>query len=138
MSWSLHPQLAADTRHVASLELCDLLLMDDRQYPWLILVPRVPDAVEWFDLSADDAHRLLDEAALAGRLLRSLYAPRKLNVAALGNVVSQLHVHVVARFESDPAWPRPVWGAAPPQRHDEDELRSRRAALREALLALQR
>lgn len=111
MSWSLHPRLAADTHPVASLELSELLLMDDARYPWLILVPRREGAVEWIDLDRDDQHRLLDEVGQAGRILRAAHAPKKLNVAALGNVVAQLHVHVVARFERDAAWPAPVWGS---------------------------
>lgn len=135
MSWSLHAQLAADTHHVASLPVSDLLLMDDAQYPWLILVPRVPGAIEWIDLPPGDAHALLEEVTLAGRLLRALHAPDKLNVAALGNVVAQLHVHVVARFANDPAWPRPVWGAVPARRHDGDALHARLVALRAALAA---
>lgn len=117
-SWMLDPRLAADTHHVASLELSELLLMDNRLHPWLILVPRRQGAVEWLDLPPAEQHRLLDEAAIAGRLLRALYAPDKLNVAALGNVVAQLHVHVVARFRDDAAWPRPVWGAVPCEPYD--------------------
>jgi diadenosine tetraphosphate (Ap4A) HIT family hydrolase len=112
MTWTLHPRLAADTHHVASLGLSDVLLMDDRTYPWLILVPRVSDAVEWIDLGPEERHALLDEVALAGRALREMHAPDKLNVGALGNVVSQLHVHVIARFHGDAAWPKPVWGAS--------------------------
>lgn len=133
MSWYLHPQLAADTRHVASLALCDVLLMDNRLHPWLILVPRIADAVEWFDLAPDDQHRLLDECARAGEALKALHAPDKLNVAALGNVVSQLHVHVIARFRDDAAWPRPVWGAVPAERYAPDALDAALAPLRAAL-----
>lgn len=133
MSWSLDPRLAADTHHVASLGLSELLLMDDRQYPWLILVPRAVGAIEWMDLPSPDAHALLDEVALAGRLLRTLHAPEKLNVAALGNVVAQLHVHVVARFRGDPAWPRPVWSAVPVSRYEPADLAAGLHALRAAL-----
>ena len=108
--YELHPQLAADTHPLAALELCELRLMDDSNYPWLILVPRVPNARELVDLDAAQRHRLTDEIDLAARLLRDAFRPHKLNVAALGNVVPQLHVHVIAREESDPAWPAPVWG----------------------------
>jgi diadenosine tetraphosphate (Ap4A) HIT family hydrolase len=132
MTWALHPQLAADTHHVASLALSDVLLMDNRLHPWLILVPRVAGAVEWLDLDGDDRHRLLDEVAAAGRALRALHAPDKLNVAALGNVVTQLHVHVIARFRSDAAWPRPVWGAVSAEPYPPDALASELAALRGA------
>lgn len=96
--------------------------MDDATYPWLILVPRITDATEWIDLAPANQHRLLDEVALAGDALRKLHAPEKLNIAALGNVVSQLHVHVVARFKHDAAWPKPVWGAVAPQRYNAAEL----------------
>ena len=108
--YELHPQLAADTHPLAALELCELRLMDDSNYPWLILVPRVPNARELVDLDAAQRHRLTDEIDLAARLLRDAFRPHKLNVAALGNLVPQLHVHVIAREESDPAWPAPVWG----------------------------
>ena len=84
--------------------------MDDANYPWLILVPRVADARDLIDLDDAQRHRLSDETDRAGRLLSDAFRPRKLNVAALGNVVAQLHVHVIARFENDPAWPAPVWG----------------------------
>lgn len=107
---------------MASLPLSDVLLMDDVNYPWLILVPRITGAVEWVDLSPADQHRLLDEVTLAGGALRHLHAPDKLNIAALGNVVAQLHVHVIARFAGDAAWPKPVWGAVPARRYDAGKL----------------
>ncbi len=108
--YELHPQLAADTHPVAALPLCELRLMDDSNYPWLVLVPRVLGASELFDLDRTQRHALGDEIELASRLLRDVFQPFKLNVAALGNLVPQLHIHVIARFESDPAWPAPVWG----------------------------
>jgi diadenosine tetraphosphate (Ap4A) HIT family hydrolase len=108
--YELHPQLAADTHPLASLGLCELRLMDDANYPWLVLVPRVAEARELVDLDAAQRHRLTDEIDLAARLLRDAFRPHKLNVAALGNLVPQLHVHVIAREENDPAWPAPVWG----------------------------
>lgn len=108
--YELHPQLAADTHPVASFALSELRLMDDSNYPWLVLVPRAVDARELVDLDAGQRHQLSDEVDQASRLLRDAFAPFKLNVAALGNLVPQLHVHVIARFEGDPAWPAPVWG----------------------------
>ena len=108
--YELHPQLAADTHPLATLDLCDLLLMDDANYPWLVLVPRVADARELVDLDAAQRHQLTDEIDLAARVLRDAFHPHKLNVAALGNMVPQLHVHVIAREQNDPAWPAPVWG----------------------------
>ena len=108
--YELHPQLAADTHPLAALDLCDLRLMDDANYPWLVLVPRIAGARELVDLDAGQRHRLTDEIDLAARLLRNAFRPYKLNVAALGNLVPQLHVHVIAREQDDPAWPAPVWG----------------------------
>jgi diadenosine tetraphosphate (Ap4A) HIT family hydrolase len=108
--YELHPQLAADTHPVATLALCELRLMDDANYPWLVLVPRIGDARELMDLDREQRHLLTDEIDLAARALDDAFRPFKLNVAALGNLVPQLHVHVIGRFEDDPAWPAPVWG----------------------------
>jgi len=110
LPYSLHPQLAADTHPVATLPLCDLRLMDDSNYPWLVLVPRIANAVEIIDLDSEQRRLLSDDIDRASHLLRDLHSPHKLNVAALGNLVPQLHVHVIARFREDPAWPAPVWG----------------------------
>lgn len=131
--WMLHERLAADTHKVAALPLSDLLLMDDARYPWLILVPRVPAAVELIDLPVPDQHRLLQEVATAGAVLRALHSPDKLNIAALGNVVPQLHVHVVARTTTDHAWPRPVWGLGAAVPYAPGQVPARLAALRAAL-----
>jgi len=113
LPFSLHPQLAQDTTPVGDLALSRVLLMNDACYPWLILVPRRAGAVEIVDLGDDDQALLTREIAQASHALRAAAACDKLNVAAIGNVVPQLHVHVVARRRDDPAWPRPVWGAAP-------------------------
>ena len=131
--WHLHPQLADDTHPLAQFELCELRLMDDANYPWLVLVPRVTDAVELLDLDTQQRHRLSDEIEVAGRALRALCRPHKLNVAALGNLVSQLHVHVIARFQDDPAWPAPVWGRIAAQPYSPEVLVQRIAALQDAL-----
>jgi diadenosine tetraphosphate (Ap4A) HIT family hydrolase len=106
----LDPRLAADTVHVGDLALCSVLLMDDARFPWLILVPRRAGASEITDLTPEDARGLMDEMRIATGVMLALAKPDKVNVAALGNVVPQLHVHVIGRFLSDPAWPRPVWG----------------------------
>jgi diadenosine tetraphosphate (Ap4A) HIT family hydrolase len=111
--FTLHPQLAADGHLVGDLPLSRLLLMDDASYPWCILVPRRPGARELHDLSTEDGVQVWAEAMRLSRLMRELFAADKMNVAALGNVVPQLHVHVIARRVGDPAWPRPVWGALP-------------------------
>ena len=114
LSWSLNPQLAADTVPVGEMELSRLLLATDANYPWLLLVPRRPGLTELIDLEENAQVKLLGEIALAARVLKSATACDKLNIAALGNVVAQLHVHVIARSTRDPAWPKPVWGAMPP------------------------
>ena len=133
--YALHPQLAADTHPLASLELCDLRLMDDGNYPWLVLVPRVPGARELYDLSQPQRHLLGDEIERTERLLQDAFQPYKLNVAALGNLVPQLHVHVIARFEDDPAWPAPVWGRVAARPYPPEDLVERIRLLRDTLLA---
>ncbi|MDO5505796.1 MAG: HIT family protein [Pseudoxanthomonas suwonensis] len=134
--WHLHPQLADDTHPVASFELCELRLMDDANYPWLILVPRIADASELIDLDAAQRHRLTDEIDMAARALRVLMQPDKLNVAALGNMVSQLHAHVIGRYRDDPAWPAPVWGRAAARPYAPEQLVERVAALQGAIASL--
>lgn len=129
----LDPRLAADTRLVAALALCDVRLMNDSRYAWLVLVPRRVDLIEIADLTHDDQTELWREVNLAGRTLRAVASCDKLNLGALGNIVRQLHVHVVARCEGDAAWPGPVWGHGKPQPYTEFALHERLAALREAL-----
>jgi diadenosine tetraphosphate (Ap4A) HIT family hydrolase len=133
--YELHPQLAADTHPLAALDLCDLRLMDDANYPWLVLVPRVPAAREVIDLDSPQRHRLTDEIDLAARLLREAFRPHKLNIAALGNLVPQLHVHVIAREEHDPAWPAPVWGRVAARPYPPEILVERVRLLRDLLTA---
>lgn len=133
--FELHPQLAADTHPLAAFVLCDLRLMDDANYPWLVLVPRAVDAHELIDLDATQRHQLSDEIDRASRLLRDAFRPHKLNVAALGNLVPQLHVHVIARHESDPAWPAPVWGRVSAKPYSPEMLVERISLLREGLLS---
>jgi diadenosine tetraphosphate (Ap4A) HIT family hydrolase len=131
--YELHPQLAADTHPLATLELCELRLMDDANYPWLILVPRVAEARELIDLDAAQRHLLTEEIDRAARLLRDGFRPHKLNVAALGNLVPQLHVHVIAREENDPAWPAPVWGRVAARPYPPEMLVERVRLLRDLL-----
>ena len=116
--WFLHPQLAADTVPIGDLTLSRVLLANDANYPWLILVPRRASLVELIDLAGDDQRLLLAEIDAVARALKSITACDKLNIAALGNQVPQLHVHVIARRHDDKAWPRPVWGVAPPAAYD--------------------
>lgn len=117
--FELDPRLAADSVPVADGPLSQLRLMDDARFPWLVLVPRLPGAVEWLDLDGGAQRLLLAEINLAGKLLRALGPVHKLNIGALGNIVRQLHVHVLARREGDAAWPGPAWGSGPAQRYDE-------------------
>jgi diadenosine tetraphosphate (Ap4A) HIT family hydrolase len=127
--WSLHPQLAKDTVPVGDLALARVLLANDANYPWLILVPRRPRLVELIELEQNEQVQLLAEIDAAARALKSATQCDKLNIAALGNQVAQLHVHVIARRKTDAAWPKPVWGAAPPT----DYEAAARASLIEAL-----
>lgn len=116
----LHPQLENDTVFVADLALSRLLLNKDATYPWLLLVPRRADIIELIDLCAGDRHQLMHEISLVCTALKAETGCKKLNVAALGNAVPQLHVHVIARFETDPAWPRPIWGHGFPTAYPAD------------------
>ena len=109
-SWTLDPQLAADTVPVKDFALSSVLLNDDANYPWLILVPRRSGMVELIDLTDADRAILWNEIALASRVLKTVTKCYKLNVAQLGNQVAQLHIHIIAREKTDAAWPAPVWG----------------------------
>lgn len=106
----LDPRLAEPGLKLCDLPLSTLFLFDDARFPWLMLVPRRAGVREILDLAEADRRQLFDETLLAAEALRTVSAPDKLNIGALGNVVAQLHVHVVGRFHSDPAWPGPVWG----------------------------
>jgi diadenosine tetraphosphate (Ap4A) HIT family hydrolase len=131
MPFALHPRLAQDTVEVARLSLCRVLVMKDRRFPWLILVPERESVREIHELAPADRAALVEEIARAGEVLTLLFQPDKLNVGALGNLVPQLHVHVVARRATDPAWPGPVWGsgaAVPYPESELEELRERLAA----------
>jgi len=112
IGWSLHPRLDADTTPVCDLALSRLLAMNDANFPWLILVPRRAGVTEIIDLG-DEQSQLMDEISLVSRALKDETRCDKLNVAAIGNVVPQLHIHIVARRKDDAAWPKPVWGAVP-------------------------
>ena len=122
MPFALHPTLARDTVEVARLPLCRVLLMNDRRFPWLILVPERESMREIHDLPPADRTALIEEIAQAGEVLNRLFHPDKINVGALGNIVPQLHIHVVARTAADPAWPGPVWGSGAAVAYEEGEL----------------
>jgi len=119
--FTLDPRLAADTVELARWPLCRVLLMNDANYPWLILVPERPGLRDLDELAGTDRTAVMDEIARACSALRAMVKPHKLNVASLGNAVPQLHIHVIARFPSDPAWPKPVWGVVPAKPYTDSE-----------------
>lgn len=129
MTFALDPRLAGDSLPLGDLALCRVLVMADATYPWLVLVPRRPGLAEIIDLEAGDRARLMEEIALASTALRAVTGAEKLNVAALGNMVRQLHVHVIARFAADAAWPGPVWGKVPARAYAAPDLAAFRARL---------
>mgnify|MGYP001390799405 CR=1 FL=1 len=131
--FELHNQLKQDTVTVGSFPLSLVLLHKDSQYPWLILVPQRPEVTEIHHLDAEDRQQLMEESCRLAEVMVDLFAPRKMNLAALGNMVPQLHLHHIARFENDPAWPQPVWGKAPPVPYIEAALAERLQRLRHAL-----
>jgi diadenosine tetraphosphate (Ap4A) HIT family hydrolase len=107
----LHPQLAKDSIAVCQLDLSELRLINDARFFWLILVPQRENIAEWFELQAEDQRRLHDETMQVASMLKTQTGCTKVNIGALGNVVRQLHVHIIARVENDACWPRPVWGS---------------------------
>lgn len=131
----LDPRLKADTQPVIELPLCDVLLMNDARYAWLILVPRVASCTEILDLPEAERAQLWQEINQVAAVLRETMPCDKLNIGALGNIVRQLHVHVIARKEGDAAWPGPVWGNGTPRPYDVNELQSLIRVLRSSLAA---
>lgn len=133
--FSLHDQLRRDTLAVCRMKLCLVQLMNDAQYPWLILVPAVENITEIAELNEKQRKLLINEIAQTQRVLGQVFQPHKLNVGALGNMVPQLHVHVVARFREDAAWPGPIWGKLPPRPYEDSALRATIARLQNAFIA---
>lgn len=131
--FALDPRLASDTHTIGELPLSRVLLMDDARFPWLILVPRLACVRELTELAHDNQHVLLDEIDRVAHVLHAIAQPDKLNIAMLGNVVSQLHVHLVARFAGDAAWPRPVWGDGERVGYPADEVAKLCAEVRTGL-----
>jgi diadenosine tetraphosphate (Ap4A) HIT family hydrolase len=132
-TFGLDSRLEGDTLFVGDLSLSRVLLMNDSRYPWLILVPRVAGVAEWHELSESHQQELLTEQIKAATILQASTGAYKMNVAALGNLVRQLHVHVIARFESDQAWPGPVWGVGSGRPYDPPIAQGFIAELRSAL-----
>ena len=120
--FELHPQLAKDCEIIGGFPLCLALLNRDGLYPWVILVPRRAGITEAFQLSTQDQQQLIKESSAVSEGMMALFAADKMNVAALGNMVPQLHIHHIARFKSDKAWPNPVWGFAPAEIYNEIAL----------------
>lgn len=133
MSFELNERLAADTLLVTDLALCRVLLMNDRRFPWLILVPRRPGLRDFDDVAGAEKADFHAEIDFASAVLRGATGAEKMNVAALGNMVPQLHVHVIARFAGDAAWPGPVWGVGQAEPYGPDEAKGLVARLSGAL-----
>lgn len=131
--FALDPRLQQDTLTIGDFPLCRLLLSNDSSYPWFILVPRRDDISEIFQLDVADQLQLWTETTALAELLKDLFDADKLNVAALGNVVSQLHMHVIVRKREDAAWPAPVWGKHPAQPYRAEQVEAIRAQLRPIL-----
>lgn len=127
--FKLHPRLEQDTLLVGDFPLCHLLLLNDANYPWFILVPRRTEVREIFELERRDQRQLLDESSQLSQLLHKVFRADKLNIAALGNMVPQLHIHHIVRYQTDPAWPNPVWGMFPAQAYTERARQETCAAL---------
>ncbi len=122
MSFHLHPQLQKDCIFIGKLTLCRLLLMNDNQFPWFILVPEVEGITEIYHLDKQQQSLLIEESSFFAERLHEIYKPDKLNIAAIGNLVPQLHVHHVVRYRTDKAWPAPIWGKFPVISYSEQKL----------------
>lgn len=110
IGWKLHPQLLADSIPIADLTVCAVRLLDDARFPWVLLIPRIGGLAQWLDMPSDIAHQVLDEVHTVQHVLQQIFTPIRINFATIGNRVDQLHIHCVARFSHDAAWPDVVWG----------------------------
>ena len=122
MSFSLHPTLKKDCIKLIDFKLCHVLLMNDSQFPWIILVPKRKNITEIYQLSKEDQQQLMYESNHITQKMSLLFNADKMNTAAIGNVVSQLHIHHVARYKTDKAWPAPIWGKFKPTPYSDDQL----------------
>lgn len=127
----LDARLEADSGFITNLDLCQVRLSHNAAFPWIILIPNKPGIIEIIDMNSADQHLLMDEIALASKIMRDLFSPTKLNVANLGNVVPQLHIHIIARYETDKAWPGPVWNSNVTGIYTSQELKNRIDHIRE-------
>ena len=129
LEFELHPQLAQDCIPLGEFPLCRLLLINDANYPWFVLVPRRAGVSEIYHLSSEDQMQLMRESCFLAENLADTFAARKMNVASLGNMVPQLHLHHIVRFDNDPAWPGPVWGKLPASSYSAEQVRDIRTKL---------
>ena len=125
MPFQLHPQLEADTHLICRTENCQILLMDDARFPWIVLVPEVADIRELYELKARQQQQAYQSILRISKSLAEYSNADKMNVAALGNQVPQLHIHIIARYETDAAWPGPVWGVGQAEPYRPDQLPQR-------------
>ena len=135
MNFTLHQRLQEDTIEIVRLELSRVLLMNDSSFPWLVLVPEREGVQEVYELSTEDRSVLIEEIAAASEIIQQLYSPDKINIGALGNLVPQLHIHVIGRFRTDRAWPGPVWGTGTARPYANEGLASASAVIKKAFSA---
>ena len=133
MAFELDPQLKKDTHYLGEFDLCQVLLMNDCQYPWIILVPKREKVREIFELSEQDQLQLMLESNFMLEEMSRVFKADKMNVANLGNIVSQLHIHHIARYTNDASWPGPVWGVKSPQAYSDDKLKKAFQTIKEML-----
>ncbi|GAV21057.1 HIT domain protein [Mariprofundus micogutta] len=129
----LHPQLEKDCFIVGQFKLCTLLLLNDSNYPWFILVPQREGITEIHQLSEADQQQLMRESSMLASCIEKEFNADKINIAALGNMVPQLHIHHIVRYKSDPAWPAPVWGEFPAKSYDSAKANEMMTVLRQQL-----
>ncbi|WP_459989473.1 HIT domain-containing protein [Methylosoma difficile] len=134
MTFQLHPRLQEDCILVGRFKLCHLLLMNDNHYPWFILVPEIPDIREIYQLNHTQQQQLMTESCYLAEQLADLYQADKMNIAAIGNMVPQLHIHHIVRYQSDAAWPAPVWGKFAAVAYTEEEIAEQLGILRGRLV----
>ena len=122
MSFKIDSRLEQDSITVGDFELCRLLLMNDSQYPWFVLVPKRENISEIYHLSNSEQQSLWDESRVLSQLIMNIFNGGKLNTAAIGNIVNQLHLHHVVRYKSDPCWPKPIWGQLPMKPYNDNQI----------------
>jgi diadenosine tetraphosphate (Ap4A) HIT family hydrolase len=132
MKFSLHHRLQEDTIEIVRLKLSRVLLMNDSSFPWIVLVPEREGVQEVYELSIADRSFLIEEIAAASEIIQQLFSPDKINIGALGNLVPQLHIHVIGRFRTDRAWPGPVWGTGTAIPYEDESLDAVSAGIKKA------